>query len=140
MLRRGCEVREAIQREPLSRFARERGEGWFVNACEATPPPMRGLDIGISCDEVEEGLLALDVEVQRPLRDTERRSHVRHLRARIPLVDEDLRRAVHQPFQPIIRHSPRHAHGRILTDWVSQEAARGNALVGPTPLGYAFLW
>ena len=64
--------------------------------------------VGIPCDEVEEGFLALDGEVDGSLRDAERRCHVRHLGVRVALLDEDAGRALHQLFETVLRGSPGH--------------------------------
>lgn len=66
-------------------------------------------------DEVEEGVLALDVEVQRALRHAERLGDVRHLHAAVPLFDEYPRRTLDELAEAIGWGLPSHAqpHDRL---------------------------
>src|SRR5262249_14249157 len=72
-------------------------------------------------DEIEQRLLALDVEVDGTLRDSEGSGDVGHLGAAIALVDEDIRRGVHQIDHSRTASVPSHyAANTKLTDLVSQ--------------------
>ena len=68
------------------------------------PPPI----VGGAQAEREECLLALDVEIEGRLRDSDRLGHVGHLGAPVALRDEHASRACEQILKAALRYGPRH--------------------------------
>ena len=64
--------------------------------------------VGVAHDGVEERLLALHVEVERPLGDAHPRGHIGHLGAPVALLEEDGRRCLDQVVEALGRDATGH--------------------------------
>ena len=78
------------------------------------------LGVGLTADQIEQRLLALDVEVDRPLGDAHRLGNVGHLRPLVATIDEHARRAIDQLIEPVRGNLAGHSGTSIITDQVSQ--------------------
>ena len=64
--------------------------------------------VGMAHDKVEERFFTLDVEVEGPFCESERSGNVRHLRATVALLDEDVCGAFYEVLQPVIWNAACH--------------------------------
>src|SRR5262249_45026837 len=86
--------------------ARPGGTDWQGRRLRAGPGR-----VGAACRRGEEGILALDVEVERAVGDAEGVGDVRHLRAPVAARDEDLGGAVDELREAIVGDGPWHRRG-----------------------------
>ena len=82
---------------------RRRGDGQPIGQLDPLGP------IRVAHDRVEEGLLALDVEVDGALGDSHASRHVGHLGAAVALLEEDRGGGLDQVVETVLRNRARHA-------------------------------